>query len=567
MAFLPFPDGCGYNVDPIPDLPFISDCGVPDPLPPIDDCPDVDLPIPISGQIGPMGPEGPQGPPGADGATGPQGPGPKAFLLWKCFIPGIPEPDTYKVVSNDLSFWIGFTVKIDGVCWIVLGEIEADADLIAFGITDDNSCGQCGEVEAFYADCSRCDACWKLTRCDMPGDVIYTRTDMAEHEGKAVQINDEDYCRIVSLSDVPCFEAQDVEFKQVYADCTKCLKCYTLQSCADPEEDPIVAYFDPTLYVTGKTVEEIIEDEDVFIINGTCYTLVGESMDCAGAVPMTPSSTLTSCDECGCYPFTRCGTETTLQVYAADDSDSASIDLDTLVGKTVSLDDDLCYEVGPRGSGSPYSCIRVNVRAIFDKCDYCKFYTLDQLNPDCVTSPVTTIKTWANLSGHTTGDILKSGSDCYELTGSTTDGTGAVAFTVDSAHSDCESCYQTRKYKLTGTDCSGSTCGEGGEGESVSPIVTTTDLGSAAGKYVKVSGRCYKVEDGTGESVTDAEITYEGPFDGCPECHESGSNDQPAMTHEFAGSTLKIYHYVLRGGAWCKQTLEIPLSIECPTEE
>ena len=54
---------CGLPyVEAIADFNFVSSCALPDPPPPIYDCPDVDINIPLVGLIGPTGPQGFAGP-------------------------------------------------------------------------------------------------------------------------------------------------------------------------------------------------------------------------------------------------------------------------------------------------------------------------------------------------------------------------------------------------------------------------------------------------------------------------------------------------------------------------
>ena len=54
---------CGLPyVEAISNFDFVSSCTLPDPPPPIYDCPDVDINIPLVGLTGPTGPQGLTGP-------------------------------------------------------------------------------------------------------------------------------------------------------------------------------------------------------------------------------------------------------------------------------------------------------------------------------------------------------------------------------------------------------------------------------------------------------------------------------------------------------------------------
>ncbi len=564
MALSNFPDDCGFIVDPIPEVPLISDCGIPDAYPPINDCPDVDLPIPVHGEPGPPGADGIDGVDGADGAPGAPGSPRKAYLLRKCYS----NPALYMRVSNNLSNLIGKVIKLtNGECWIVIQEIDLTEEAVrieALGAVlgaDGRPCpGVCVEIAAVFNDCTTCRLpCWKLTDCDNPANIKYTRTNYAANEGKVIKIVGSEVCWQVTRSPIPCFIAEVTVLEQPYNDCASCVTCYNLAACHGDET--MLANFDPTWFIGDATVEDIIEAEYVFRINDICYTIVDEAEDCVGAVLPPQPVVYDGCNDCSCYLFTRCGTETTRLVYATDDEYDEIIEIDTLFGKTVRLADGYCYTV----SDTPISCVnaeRVVVNTIFEDCDSCVYYELALMDVDC--EVLLTYKTWENLSEYGVGGFVKSSGSCYEITGTTTDGTGAIEFDVDSGHTSCTSCQQLNIYKLS-SPCDEDGCGGAGTAADWTDVITDDDLSDYVGQYVRYAGRCVLVEDGTGETVTESDLGIDEAFEDCPACNEGVTGDQPDMSYAIDSSTLTITYYVrMTDGTYCKRTLEIPLTTDCP---
>lgn len=405
------------------------------------------------------------------------------------------------IVVNDLRDDVDRVVKVDGTCYEV-----------RLATCDELRCCEpkCVKIEGRYENCSKCRSCWKLTRCDDEETTRTTNTDLAEYEGRVVKLDD-GYCYEVEQAD-DCYDAEPVTVVTNYSDCSPCGHCYTLQACHD--ETLVIKVTNDLAEFSGFTSEELVDDQRVFEIEGTCYFVTAYDTECYDATEREITDHYTECDQCGCYELTECDADPpeVLQVHAAEDEDGGHVNLEDHVGEVVRLAGGKAYTVAKTTDCE--GATSVTVLEAYDTCEDAKCYELS------LCGETETIVTFADLASYETGTVLKSGDQCYTLVGEHAWTEDAVPFTVDAEFPDCDTCLGNTKYRLK-PSCTNSGCGEGGDSGSPPEIITTEPLHDAVGQYVKVDGHCYEVEEVEEGDVSDETLDYEGPFVTCEECQSS----------------------------------------------
>lgn len=441
------------------------------------------------------------------------------------------KPTLY--VTNDLAEQVGEVVRVDDTCYTVRVPDPGEITCLE---------PHCVQIKQEYEDCERCKGCWQLTPCDESDTPLKTNTDLAEHEGKVVRLDD-GQCYQVSLAE-DCLDAQPVEVVESYEDCNSCGHCYHLTNCFD-ETDTLVIDNDLAREFE-ESPEDIVANARTVEINGQCYSVVGYDTDCPDVQTVEITRYFPSCGDCGCFKLTVCNSDPAEIIYAskATDTNGGNAALRDHVGKVIRLNDGKCYSV--EGSGDCEDLQEVVVQEVYKDCDACTCWVLTDCEDEAVT-----IVTFSDLSPYGMGAIVKEKGTgkCYTITDTSDWNTEAVAFETDSDYPDCDACLGNRLYTLT-QSCSSGDCDDGGDG-SGKQIVTNEDLHAAVGQFVKVDGKCYSVAEGGGE-VTAESLEYQGPFASCDDCLDAAvDTNLRVLTDLFTdGNTLKAstQTLVIKGG-------------------
>jgi len=403
------------------------------------------------------------------------------------------------IVVNELANNIDRVVKVGDSCYRV-----------RLATCDELRCYEpkCVTIAARYSDCSKCQSCWELARCDDTEVTKLTNTDLAAYEDRVVKLDD-GYCYTVTQAD-NCYNAEPVTVIADYSDCTPCGHCYTLTACYDEYETLKVT--NDLAEMTGKTSEELVTEGTVFEIDGRCYYVTAYDTDCYEAESREIANNYTECEQCGCFTLTECDTDPpeVLHVHAAENTTGDPLDLHDYVGQVLRLNDGKIYTVA-HGTECE-DAISVVVQEAYDDCESAQCYELT----DCETSA--TLLTYADLAAYEPDTVLKRGDDdrCYTLVGATAWSASAEPFEVVAEYPNCTTCLEQIKYRLTPA-CAHDGCDEGGGG-SLPEIITTEDLHAAVGQYVKVEGQCYQVAETETGDVSDETLDYQGPFAACTDC-------------------------------------------------
>lgn len=357
--------------------------------------------------------------------------------------------------------------------------------------------------------------CVTLTNCETGEKQVVTITSSA-----AVVRGSDGSCWSVEPA-TNCTGALPFSVSGEVSNCNECAECYTLEDCFNPGS---------TLQILASTNNNL-NVGDVVRYRDFCWKILSRGA-CTGspeAPPPTDVQTVESCMACGCYLFTPCDSGPTRTVYRASDDDGTDIDLDSMVGKIVMLDDRLCYTVSlTECSASPDAAV---ILESVEGCDSCKFWQLKE----CGTTSGH-IYSHTDLSSLTVGDVIRRAEDnkCYEFEGEVAradvpDVNATVDVTVEKKYGSCVDCT-TPKYQLdpicpecdtaiTDCDVEGGTQVAG----SGSVEVTDEDLSSVVGELIKVNGVCYSASEvDNSETVTlDAPLDYSGPFPDCESCQRT----------------------------------------------
>jgi len=452
-----------------------------------------------------------------------------------------------RYVKNDLSYEADndlIVKEANGQCYRVrLRNEEEDPECTA---------AVCVVIVATYPSCPNCNAQWKLTECaGGASTVLYTNQDLAEYDGRIVEL-DNGTCYTVSISDPKVLGTQTVTIVSAQEACGKCNYCYTLVRCGDETEPPesIEVKCDLRYLFNGPlgtaTAAEMITAGAVFRRLGECWKVTGyDECDsenpsaCAGMVYIG-----NDCDLCGCVMLTECTAESPEVIYAyrALNSEAEPFDLREYLGQVARLADGKCYRISEADDPATQCGIgtsnEVTVLEVYTDCvpaaedteSECACCNLWELT-ECAESMPDVIVTYSDMVGHgyAVGDFVKRDDDdtCWQITSDTPTWTGAeVLFTPKAPpkkYYSCDGCNLLIKYELTNS-CD--TCSDKDDSQNTSytpvvtdPIITTTDLADAVGKWVKYQGKCWVVSTATGSAVvTNAHIAYQGPYDSCELC-------------------------------------------------
>lgn len=455
-------------------------------------------------------------------------------------------------------------IEIDGVieCW-VLGEPQ---DKCATGI--------CVNVLGWTDNCEFCqNPCFTLTACDDSDIFLVRGIEWIELLGLVVKIND--VCYIVSESQT-CEGVDETvttdDIQVVYPSCALC-GCYRLKLCNTATEEWVN---DDIAGLYGLPDGEMVVG-GIIKINGKCWEIMEFENPCthsgtAVTIGLTQAPEVAeNCNQC-CYLLTPCpgqaGSPTTKKVIpsASDPVDlSQFIDSDgNSNGKVLMLFDYVCYTV----SIAPDCTSAVTLGTVldtYDDCDCCGI-TCWKKCKESPADPDEYLRTYSDLCQYQDSFYaVKRAEDgfCYtfEPSLSNCDALPIVIFTVQDVYTHdtdaCAVCLHPQ-YKLT-PDCD-TDCSDCVDEEDAPEIIYSDDetLNEAVGRWVKVSGICYKVEtDITLQTVT--AIQWTGPYDSCKEC-ELAPTCLTVITKEgdnFFATTIKFI------GTVCKKE---PVDIPCPTE-
>jgi hypothetical protein len=267
-----------------------------------------------------------------------------------------------------------------------------------------------------------------------------------------------------------------------------------------------------------ETPEEIVANGRTVEVNGQCYSVTAYDTTCYSVQTVTIDNTYPSCGDCGCFKLTACEGDPPEEIYArtAYGPTYQPIHLRDYVGKIIRLNTGVCYSVAE--SQDCETLTDIYVQEAYDSCELCTCYLLT----DC-DNPYNTMLTFSDLSAWGIGALVRQANTdplrCWTITSTAAWDYSAVAFEVEDAYPDCDTCLNRRRYLLT-PNCNLPECDEGGGGSGAT-LVTTEDLHAAVGLYVKVNGVCYQVADTYGGTITDPTLDYQGPFATCDDCLEA----------------------------------------------